>query len=85
MKEYRTDLRSRAVAHLGGACKSCGIRDARVLCFDHIDGLKGQKRESQDMVLRQVLAGSTAYQLLCHNCNHLKRFENHEFALRAVR
>lgn len=63
----------------------CGIDDARVLCFDHIDGLRGKKRESADRVHRQVLAGSEAYQLLCHNCNHLKRFANGEFAARDLR
>ena len=76
----RRTLRDKAIEILGGRCAHCGVTDSRILCFDHRLGLRGKKRESNDMVFRLVIAGSNDFQLLCHNCNHLKRFDNNEFA-----
>jgi len=80
----RNILLARARDILGGRCQGCGITDQRVLCFDHKDGRKG-KRESGDLIIRMVIGGSDEFQLLCHNCNHLKRLERREFAPRDLR
>jgi hypothetical protein len=37
------------------------------------------------MVLKMIIGGSEEFQLLCHNCNHLKRMERKEFAARDIR
>ena len=84
-KENRI-LRTLAIDKLGGKCKVCGIKDQRVLQIDHING-KGQAerargigyvgiyRKIRDQPLETVC---TTYQLLCANCNWIKRFERHE-------
>jgi hypothetical protein len=71
-------LRDRAAAMLGGHCVRCGVTDRRVLVFDHRVALRGRRRESASRILNAILAGSEAYQLLCHNCNHLKRLDDGE-------
>lgn len=77
-------IRARALVALGGRCCSCGIDDPRVLQIDHVDG--GGYREAQGLrgstylehVITEVGQGSKAYQLLCANCNWIKRAERNE-------
>lgn len=73
---------------LGGKCNHCGNSDIRVLQFDHINGggrkeikkfrfsgylhfLYNQLIQDKDIFLNK-------YQLLCANCNWIKRVENKE-------
>ena len=68
---------------LGGKCVRCGFSDWRALCFDHIngDGNKERTFKSSHTTLRRVLKGRIeGIQLLCYNCNQIKKIENNECA-----
>lgn len=60
--------------------------DKRCLQIDHVNG-GGQKQlkinQQGEMyyrrLLKEIKAGSKDYQLLCANCNWIKRYENKEF------
>jgi hypothetical protein len=74
---------------LGGVCVRCGFADRRALQVDHVGGggckeLKksgnSNKRFYYGKVWRSIEAGENAYQLLCANCNWIKRFEEGESA-----
>lgn len=65
-------------------CVRCGFTDIRALQFDHIhgDGFK-DKRGSTRRMLDYILHPDEArekLQLLCANCNWIKRAENNEVA-----
>ena len=89
---YRTRLYSRRVAAarlwavraLGGKCANCGYKDRRALQIDHIHGdgaaerASGFGRGSVPFWRRVLDIGSARYQVLCANCNWIKRLENHE-------
>lgn len=77
-------LRQQAIDVLGGHCSSptCavlgGMADPRALQFDHIDG--GGRRRQQNgehghKIIKAILSGSTEFQLLCANCNWIKKHE----------
>ena len=68
---------------LGRECIRCGINDTRVLQIDHING--GGRKERTELklnyykfVLGKLLEENTDYQVLCANCNWIKRSENNE-------
>lgn len=69
---------------LGNKCIRCGFSDKRALQIDHVNGggCKELRSKNQLVYCRQVLkeleAGSKKYQLLCANCNWIKRAENKE-------
>ena len=55
----------------------------RVLVIDHVEGGGKQDRarfKGPNAFYRHVMEHPAAYQLLCHNCNHLKRIERAEHA-----
>src|SRR3990167_843169 len=76
---YRRKQRSAVIAILGGQCIKCGFTDSRALQIDHINGggtkelkkLNGVQHTTQ--VIRSVLNKENKYQLLCANCNWIKR------------
>lgn len=71
---------------LGGVCKHCGFSDTRALQIDHVNGGGTKERKSFGhsasslfrKVRESIEAGSFEYQLLCANCNWIKREENCE-------
>jgi hypothetical protein len=76
-------LRLRAVAHLGSRCKQCGYAaDNRALVIDHVNGDGGVERKSGTVHRAALNAALKAtpgrYQLLCANCNVIKRFDRRE-------
>ena len=78
---YHRKYRNEAIDILGGKCVRCGIDDRRVLQIDHING--GGRREEREIrnsgIVKKIIAGNTAgYQLLCANCNWIKRWELRE-------
>lgn len=81
----RAEARHELLNALGDKCTRCGFNDWRALQIDHVNGggladrrkLKGS-RSYNEYVLRQAQSGSKKYQLLCANCNWIKRHENHE-------
>lgn len=84
-KEYSKRLRSAAIDTLGGKCVSCGVEDIRVLQIDHINGGGSLERKSREYVgnfyknvIRSFLNKENKYQILCANCNWIKRSENEE-------
>ena len=64
-----------------------GMTDWRALQIDHVNGGGNEERKHfqnsctnyYNYVLEQIKAGSKDYQLLCANCNWIKRHKNNEF------
>jgi hypothetical protein len=80
---YYRRLRVAGLELLGGKCVRCGFSDIRALQFDHIHGGGCKdKRERKAIIYKDVidttLRGENKYQLLCANCNWIKRCENNE-------
>jgi hypothetical protein len=66
---------------LGRKCRRCGFSDERALQIDHCggSGVKESRELGSYRLYRKVLAcGGKGYQLLCANCNWIKRHENNE-------
>ena len=85
-KEYRRKLRDAVLNFLGGKCVKCGFSDPRALQIDHVNGggIK-DRNEGGITYYRKVLNDSVGkYQLLCANCNVIKRIENEEFGKKGV-
>ena len=78
----RTEMRKSVISKLGNVCVICGFSDYRALQIDHINGGGSKHRKSFSSnisFLRDVLKDNgTKYQLLCANCNWIKRFQNNE-------
>lgn len=90
-REHRYSVRREILAMIAGAlrCQSCGYdKDWRCLQIDHIHG--GGKHDTRTSsavtnlwALRNWVgtypdAAKAMYQVLCANCNWIKRFENGE-------
>lgn len=65
---------------LGEICVRCGFADKRALQIDHIHGNGAQDKEKfgslNGTYLKHVITtGTSDYQLLCANCNWIKRHE----------
>lgn len=71
-----------AHAALGGVCFRCGFSDVRALQIDHVagGGTRELKAGSRGAYYKRVTeqAHTGKYQLLCANCNWIKRVENAE-------
>lgn len=74
-------LRLSLIKMLGGKCVKCGIDNPFLLCFDHIngDGYQDRKSRSSNGLLASIARPPERFQLLCHNCNYLKKLENQEY------
>ena len=75
--------RIRVIEFLGNRCKKCGFANALALQIDHINGggRKDRARYKNDPsnFYRAVLKDKkNKYQLLCANCNQIKRSINKE-------
>ena len=81
--------REQALQALGSACVRCGFTDPRALQIDHKEGngmahrralTKGKRYsgDAQTRLHKDVLANLSRFQLLCANCNWIKRHENAE-------
>lgn len=96
IKPSTKNYREAAVQRLGGCCQSpdCkwinddgtrGCTDLRCLQIDHKDGggSKERKKEGSYSMYKKMLADAEVlkrYQLLCANCNWIKRNVNSEFS-----
>jgi hypothetical protein len=74
-------LRQEILSVFGGRCVRCGFDDWRALQVDHVNG--GGRRDrrrfsNKSEFLRAVLADPDLYQLLCANCNWIKKYEREE-------
>lgn len=69
---------------LGTNCIKCGISDIRVLQIDHINGGGSKHRKNFQgrgmyyLILANPQESMKNYQILCANCNWIKRAENNE-------
>jgi len=67
---------------LGRKCRRCGFEDARALQIDHVGGNGAEERRiytSPTKFYKHVLeVEGVGYQILCANCNAIKRIENKE-------
>ena len=73
--------RLKIIEYLGAKCKWCGFTDWRALQVDHVNGrgTKENKKIGNYKVLGQVMTDTSGkYQLLCANCNWIKKYENDE-------
>ena len=96
--KFRDDtIRLRVILKLGDECTKCGFRDRRALQIDHIDGsgyrlnkryrnVFGRSGGSSQKIYRDILNGNVNnFQLLCANCNWIKRVEKQEWVSRKKR
>jgi hypothetical protein len=84
-RKDRARTRAEILTLLGGKCVKCGFSDIRALQIDHVNGggVKHYKGRSSSIrynkdILDEIKEGSGKYQLLCANCNWIKRYENGE-------
>ena len=89
LKSYRKQ-KAKLFALLGGKCAVCGFADERALQVDHINGGGSEQRTAQRLsnklgldhykqyVKMSVSDLLSQHQLLCANCNWIKRAEKGE-------
>jgi len=84
-REERIRQRNTTLDAMGGKCSSCGFSDFRALQIDHVNGDGKNERKNPtgrsyyEKVLQSFLKKEGKYQLLCANCNWIKRHENKEY------
>ena len=90
-KKLRIIAREKVLIKISGnppKCKQCGFSDKRILQIDHVEG-GGQKEvdkfwttyEFYKYIIKLPLEEARKkYQVLCPNCNWIKRIENGELA-----
>lgn len=83
----RSRVRAGALDALGNKCVKCGFDDPRALQIDHIfgGGHQERKRIGNNGTYKRVVAGEPGYQILCANCNWIKRYEGHELKAKTLR
>lgn len=80
-KQLRSDL----FKLLGGKkCKKCGFSDERALQFDHKRGGGCKDRKSYKFYLNNPKLAKKTLQILCANCNWIKRFTKKEQPYKSV-
>jgi hypothetical protein len=82
-KEYYRKLRIATLELLDNKCCKCGFNDIRALQVDHINGGGSKEKKSitcvyWKYVINSILKEEGRYQLLCANCNWIKRVEEKE-------
>ena len=74
-------LRQRLLNYYGRVCCHCGFSDERALQLDHVNGggAEEQARIGTNGIYRKALKAPVGeYQLLCANCNWIKRCKKKE-------
>lgn len=66
----------------GKKCCLCGFDDVRALQLDHKNGMGRSHRKFRTgvQVYDDALKNPEEFQMLCANCNQIKRIENKEFS-----
>ena len=90
----RRERRKEIFEFLGNKCTNCLMSDARVLQIDHINGNGSKERiavgygnfqtHQWHMFKKNPVDFRTRHQLLCANCNWIKRIEKQEQKTRKV-
>jgi hypothetical protein len=80
-KKYNKNLRDRVLSLLGSKCCECGYDDTRALQIDHKlgGGTRERRKLSYATYYSCILRNPEKYQVLCANCNMIKRIENNEW------
>ena len=88
-KRRQKERKEEIYKYLGDKCAKCGFSDKRALQFDHVNGGGTQdvlKFKSKWAYLRHILEeainNTGKFQVLCANCNAIKRIENNEHRCR---
>lgn len=80
--EKKNALKEAVYDKLGHVCCKCGFADKRALQIDHVNGGGNQEHKQVKNAftfLNKVLADTNGtYQILCANCNWIKRMERRE-------
>lgn len=76
---YRSRIKLEAYSLLGDICCHCGQSDIRCLQIDHVNGDGHKKRAEGGTLYLQVKAHPEEHQILCANCNWVKRAVNKEY------
>ena len=89
VRSHYTEQKEALYKLLGSVCKHCGFSDKRALQIDHINGdgyltnwRSGAKHGRLRFAFKRLLSDpeiSTKLQILCANCNWIKRVENKEY------
>jgi hypothetical protein len=78
---YHRKIKKKLFDRMGGQCIKCGFSDYRVLQVDHINGRGKKDRLGTHQLYLHILKDNLwkeKYQLLCANCNQIKRWEKEE-------
>jgi hypothetical protein len=79
------ESRDRVIRHFSSKCGRCGFDDPRALQIDHVNGdgyldRKLTKSHNWELFHEIVLADKAGrFQLLCANCNWIKKSEDREY------
>lgn len=86
-REYTREYKDKIYDILGHCCNQCGFSDERALQIDHIDGGGREHRlrvgRGNRSYYKSILDDpkiKSKFQILCANCNWIKRAENKECA-----
>ena len=83
-KKQYDKVRTELLEFFGKKCVRCGFDDVRALCVDHINGGGTQERKlwqnkNKIYYYKSIIEkNGEGYQLLCQNCNTIKRIEEKE-------
>ncbi len=80
-RKHRKEKRLELFEFLGNQCVKCGFSNWRALQIDHINGNGCDDRVREIGYLKyykKVKENPMTYQLLCANCNWIKKYENGE-------
>jgi hypothetical protein len=82
-KEYNNKLKQAVFNILGKECSFCGFNDIRALQIDHVNGgglkeIRLSKGNYYKFLLTEIISNPNKYQVLCANCNWIKRSVNNE-------
>ena len=72
--------RDKVFEKLGDQCNQCGFSDKRALQLDHVNGGGTKERKKKSFMLYKLAIEdiNNNYQILCANCNWIKRYERQE-------
>jgi len=79
--DIERNWRVQALIKLGAECVRCGYDDIRSLHIDHKNSDGKKERSIRRTINRKIILGLvdiSRYQLLCANCNWIKRLEKNE-------
>lgn len=79
------EMRVKLILILGGKCVRCGYNDFRALEIDHINGggradqeVHGGNSKMYRHYIKNIKVAREKLQVLCSNCNSIKRYEQRE-------